>query len=157
MMAPKNEHTEGTDWSVVHGSGKVVFTGARFLDSTGIPIQSIQAGSPLIFEVSYECRSEAVLNPVFDVIIRSRGECIFQGTNLSNQHSFGQLPLSGKLVLRFASMPINEGPLDFYFCLLDGQSREVMDWKRDLRLEVIPDSSQRGALRMDACWEVVAS
>jgi ABC-type polysaccharide/polyol phosphate transport system ATPase subunit len=157
MMAPKNEHTEGPDWSVVHGSGKVVFTGARFLDSAGSPIPSIQAGSPLIFEVSYECRGEAVLNPVFDVSIRCRGECVFRGTNRSNQHSFGQLPPRGKLVLRFASMPINEGPLDFSFCLLDGQSCEVMDWKRELRLEVIPDSSQQGALRMDAGWEVVAS
>jgi ABC-type polysaccharide/polyol phosphate transport system ATPase subunit len=157
MRAPKNEQTEGPDWSVVHGSGKVVFTGARFLDSAGIPIQSIQAGSPLVFEVSYECRAEPVLNPVFDVIIRNRGECIFQGTSLSNQNSFGQLPLSGKLVLRFASMPINEGPLEFYFCLLDGQSREVMDWKRDLRLAVTPDSSQTGGLRLEARWEVVAS
>jgi lipopolysaccharide transport system ATP-binding protein len=155
IKGAKSDSGKGPDWSVVHGSGKVVFTGARFLDSSGTPIQSIQAGTPLLFEVAYERHAEQVLNPIFDVLIRCRGECVFQGTNRSNQHSFGHLPASGKLVLRFASMPINEGPLDFYFCLLDGQSHEILDWKRDLKLEVTPDSSQTGGLRLDARWEIV--
>ncbi|MDP4898667.1 MAG: ABC transporter ATP-binding protein [Akkermansiaceae bacterium] len=158
FLADMNQsaHTDskGPDWSVVNGSGKVVFTAARFLDKKGNQIESIQAGQPLTFEVSFECRETPVVDPVLDVVIRCSGETVFQATNRSANQPLGSLPPRGKLLLRFDSIPMNSAPLDFYFCLLDGVSRELFDWKRDLRLPVIADSSQTGTIRLKPKWSI---
>jgi lipopolysaccharide transport system ATP-binding protein len=155
MKQSGSNGNQGPDWTVANGSGKVVFTGAKFLNGSGETIEKAQAGAPLTFEVAFERRTETVVDPVFDVLVRSRGEIIFQATNRSCEQSFGELPKAGKLVLHFGNLPCNSGPLDFYFCLLNGQSNELYDWKRDLRIEVESDPTQTGSLHLAAHWEVI--
>lgn len=153
-MKQTGDDSTGPDWSVVNGSGKVVFTGARFLDGSGTPIERLKSGSALQFEVDFECRQPPIENPVFDVLIRCQGETVFQSTNRNQRKDFGILPKTGKLLLRFPSIPVNTGPLDFYFCLMDGVTHELFDWKRDLRLELESDSLQTGALALETEWNV---
>jgi lipopolysaccharide transport system ATP-binding protein len=156
MKQAGSDNYRGPDWSIINGSGKVVLTGARFLDRNGAPIDKLQAGGDLIFEVSYKSTSEQVVDPVFDVLIRCRGECVFQATNRSCRQPLGSLPKAGKLIVQFDKLPCNNGPLDFYFCLLDGKSHELFDWKRDLRLEVSTDAAQTGSLRLEPRWELIS-
>jgi energy-coupling factor transporter ATP-binding protein EcfA2 len=156
MKESRQDQSPGPDWSVVHGSGKVVFTAAEFLDKEGNQISSIQMGAPLTFAVSFEREQEPVINPVLDVVIRCRGEPIFQSTNRSNGMQLGALPAKGKLVLSFKSLPVNTGPLVFSFCLLDGVTTELFDWKRDLRLEVTANSNQSGSMFLHTEWAVTA-
>jgi lipopolysaccharide transport system ATP-binding protein len=157
MKEPGQDQSPGPDWSVVHGSGKVVFTAAEFLDAEGNPVDSVGTGNRVTLSVSFKRHHEPVIDPVFDVVVRCRGEMVFQSTNRNNSIQLGLLPAEGKLILQFGSIPMNIGPLDFYFCLLDGISSELFDWKRDLRLEVKPDPSQSGTLYLNTEWSVIAS
>jgi lipopolysaccharide transport system ATP-binding protein len=157
MKESGSEQSPGPDWSVVHGSGKVIFTAAEFQDKDGNQIPSIQMGESVTLTVSFEREQAPIINPVLDVVIRCRGEMIFQSTNRSNGIQLGALPAKGKLVLKFESLPVNTGPLDFNFCLLDGVTNELFDWKRDLRLEVAANSSQSGSMFLKTEWAVIAS
>jgi lipopolysaccharide transport system ATP-binding protein len=157
MKDPDQNRSAGPDWSVVHGSGKVIFTAAEFLDHEGNQISSILAGSPLALAISFERKHETIINPILDVVVRCRGETIFQSTNRSSGVPLGVLPAKGKLFLRFKTLPINTGPLDFYFCLFDEVTNELFDWKRDLRLDVAVHSSQSGSTFMETDWTITPS
>jgi lipopolysaccharide transport system ATP-binding protein len=148
------QQSPGPDWSVVHGTGAVVFTGAQFIGADGHPVESIKAGDPLTFAVSFKKHREDVVDPVFDVVVRCRGEMVYQSTNRNHGVQLGALPGEGRLLLQFRSLPMNGGPLDFYFCLLDGATGELFDWKRDLRLNVRPDALQSGSICLDAEWRL---
>ena len=153
--AAGGDDTIGPDWSVVHGSGRVVFTSARFTSMNGETLQSIKVGDSLCLEVEYECPHEPPENPVFDVCIRSRGEQLFQGTNKADNIEFGGLGRKGVLRLCLDYLPLNVEYVDFYFCLMDGKTGELFDWKRDLRLHIDPDAKQVGSVRLNAQWQVL--
>lgn len=150
-----DDDTIGPDWSAVHGSGRVIFTGARFKSMKGETLRSIKVGDSLCLEVEYECPNAPPENPVFDVCIRSHGEQLFQGTNKADNIEFGVLEKKGVFRLCLDSIPMNVEHLDFYFCLLDDKTGELFDWKRDLRLHVDPDAKQVGFVRLDTQWEVL--
>ena len=157
MNESSHDKCAGVDWSIVHGSGKVVFTGARFLNAAGKNIQSIHPRSPLIFEIDFECKHQPVVDPVLDLVIRCHGEVVYQAAKGRNGQALGILPVRGILVFEFKEIPLNTGPLDFSFCLLDGVSHELFDWKRDLRLDMVSDPSQSGSIYLEAKRLVVAT
>ena len=53
-MSDAQVESELIDWSRVYGSGKVVFTGARFRNGEGEVVSAIDVGAPVTLEIDYE-------------------------------------------------------------------------------------------------------
>lgn len=149
--------SEMSDWSRVYGSGKIVLTGARFLNKDENEITAIDVGDQVTLEIDYERRMEIGKPPVFDVVIRDREGMVYQGTNVKDKFPFATCEASkGKFSVSFASMPTNTDYLDFFVAILDSETNEVFDWKRHIRLLVRRSGSQNGRLHLQACWKMTA-
>ena len=148
--------TAGPDWSTVHGSGKVTFNAARFLDLKGNEIKSIHSGDPVILEIEFERHSSDINNPFLDVVIRHKGDQLFQSTSRNVNLLSAESLRIGKIQVTFNQMPVNVDYVDFYFSLLDGQTCEILDWKRDFRLFIDRNEKQTGSLSLDVKWEVLS-
>jgi lipopolysaccharide transport system ATP-binding protein len=145
------------DWSQVHGSGKVVFTGARFRNATGDEISAIEAGEPVTLEIDYERHAELDEPPVLDVVIRDREGIVYQGTSDSGGMSLSKLPRRGCFRVNFAELPLNSSYADFFLTALDRSTNEVMDWKRHVRLWINCRSAQLGRIRLHVTWDIRVS
>lgn len=148
--------TAGPDWSTVHGSGKVTFSSARFLDINGKETTVIEAGDPVTLEIEFKKHSSEINNPYLDVVMRHRGDQLFQSTSRGVNMLESKSPDTGKFLVKFNQMPINSGYVDFYFSLIDSQTSEVLDWKRDFRLLINRNESQTGSLSLDVKWKVLS-
>ena len=154
MDQSKDQSHSEPNWQISEGSGKVKLTGAKFIDSEGQPTLEVDSGNPVTLIIYFERQLGAIIDPVLDVTIRCQGELVFQSTNRSNGISFGALPSKGEFIIKLDSIPINQGPIDFNFCLLCGKSNELFDWKRNLRLKVKPDASQTGSIYVETKWGI---
>lgn len=148
--------TAGPDWSTVHGSGKVTFSSARFLDLDGDEVTTIKAGDPVILEIDFEKKSTDINCPFLDVVIRHRGDQLFQSTSRGISLLESNTSDAGKLLVTFNQMPVNVNYVDFYFSLIDGQTSEILDWKRNFRLFIDRNEKQTGSLSLDVKWEVLS-
>ena len=143
------------DWSTANGSGKVRFTAARFLDLNGLEIKRIEAGDPVVLEIEFERHSDCIEDPFLDVVIRHRGDQLFQSTSRGVDLLCKDSPSIGRFQVLFSQLPINADYVDFYFTLLDGQSHEILDWKRDFRLFINRNRVQTGSLALDVKWKAL--
>jgi ABC-type polysaccharide/polyol phosphate transport system ATPase subunit len=143
-----------TDWSHVHGSGKVVFTGARFRNASGDEVSVIETEEPVTVEIDYERHVELDEPPVLDVVIRDREGIVYQGTSDSGGRSIGKLPKRGCFRVSFAELPLNSSYVDFFFTALDRSTNEVMDWKRHVRLWIKRHGAQLGRIQLHVTWDV---
>jgi ABC-type polysaccharide/polyol phosphate transport system ATPase subunit len=146
-----------TDWSLVHGSGKVVFTRARFRNASGDQVTAIETGEPVTLEIDYERYVELDEPPVLDVGIRDREGIVYQGTSESGGMSLGKLSRKGCFRVNFEELPLNSDYVDFAFAALDRSTNEVMDWKRHVRLWINRRGAQLGRIRLHVTWSVHAS
>jgi ABC-type polysaccharide/polyol phosphate transport system ATPase subunit len=146
-----------TDWSLVHGSGKVVFTRGRFRNASGDEVTAIESGEPVTLEIDYEQRVELDEPPLLDVAIRDREGIVYQGTSESSGMSFGKLSRQGCFRVNFEELPLNSAYADFAFAALDRSTHEVMDWKRHVRLWINRRGPQLGRIRLHVTWGVHAS
>lgn len=143
---------ERTDWGQVHGSGKIVFTAARFRDKDGEKVTTIDVGDAVTLEIDY-LRQVDFYNPlILDVVIRNRDGIVFQGTNVDNNQPFDLLKKTGCFQIRFHSMPIISDYIDFFFGALDQQTSEIFDWKRNFRLSIRGTRSQHGRVAITTDW-----
>lgn len=146
------------DWSVTLGSGKVILSAARFLDVLGEETNVINAGDPITLEIDFDCRVELKNSPILDLVIRDKDGVLYQGTNLNDGVSFPALvPSLGKYTISFASVPANTEYLDFSIALIDSDSIEVFDWKRNIRLEVRRSVTQTGRLCLRPKWMILSN
>jgi ABC-type polysaccharide/polyol phosphate transport system ATPase subunit len=143
-----------TDWSQVHGSGKVVFTGARFRNASGDEVSVIEAGESVTLEIDYERHTEIDEPPILDVVIRDREGTVYQGTSETGGISLGKLPKRGCFRVSFEELPLNSSYADFFFTALDRSTNEVMDWKRHVRLWINRHSAQLGRIRLHVTWDI---
>ena len=143
-----------TGWERSYGSGKVIFVGGRFLNERNESVDEIQAGEGVTLDVEYQVMSEIPRNPVLDVLIRDSQGVVFQGTNHASGKQFGRIPDRGCFHVRFPSLPVNVNWLEFFFCLLDGNTREVYDWKRHFRLNIKGRDKHIGSLFIPVEWDV---
>jgi lipopolysaccharide transport system ATP-binding protein len=142
----------GPDWSIVDGSGKVKFTAARFLNSDNNEVSSIRSGDPVILEIDYEKHSSEIGNPFLDVVVRHRGELLFQSTSRGVLLLDHESPRCGSLRVQFLSLPANVDYVDFYFSIHEETSCEILDWKRDFRLFIDRNENQTGLLSLNVVW-----
>ncbi|MBX3748142.1 MAG: ABC transporter ATP-binding protein [Verrucomicrobiae bacterium] len=145
---------DGNDFSTPNGSGRVRLTSAHFLNSHGQPVERLRSGQPLTLRLDFDCPSPPVTGAVLDVLIRDREGIFFQGTNLDRGGPLDPLPASGSLEVAFDSLPANATDLHFFVALLDGHTREVFDWKRNLRLEVLGNPASPGRVLLPCHFAV---
>ena len=145
------------DWSRVLGSGRVAFTSGCFLDLTGRPITGIKAGEGFILEIGFRRASQETVDPILDVAVRDNEGVFFRGSSAASPRKFGSLPEFGKFRVEFEAMPANTGSLEFSFCLLDGVTAEVMDWKSNLRLKVQRSPAYIGRTVLPVNWNMIES
>jgi homopolymeric O-antigen transport system ATP-binding protein len=143
-----------TDWSQAHGSGKVVFTGARFRNASGDEVSVIEVGESVTLEIDYERHAELDEPPVLDVIIRDRDSLVFQGTNLTAGQPFGTFARMGRIQVKFHDLPLNTNYVEFFFALLISKTTEVLDWKRHVRLGIRPQPMSHGKLMLVTTWRL---
>lgn len=144
---------ERTDWSRVYGSGRIVFTGARFRNTDGQEVSTIDAGDAVTLEIDYERRAKLFEPPVLDVVVRDCEGLIYQGTNADNRQPFGELASRGQFHVHFDGIPVNSEYIDFFFCALDKRSAEVFDWKRNVRLSINRHATSQGKLYLRTLWK----
>lgn len=155
MRSSDDNHTDEheTNWDQINGSGKIVFTSARFLSQDHVQVTKIDAGAPLIFEIDYERRDDLTNPPILDVVIRDRNGIVYQGTNVRDGFPFSKGGTNtGKYIVKFSSIPINSEYLDFFIVLLDSRTLEVFDWKRHLRLMIQHVEGEHGRLLLKPQW-----
>jgi lipopolysaccharide transport system ATP-binding protein len=146
---------EGTDWSRVYGSGKVVLTAARFRNTEGVEVTSINAGDAVTLEIDFERRADLDVPPVLDVVIRDREGVLYQGTNVTNGQPFlMRAPRAGRFSVSFSSLPANTDYMDFFIVVLNPKTTEVYDWKRYVRLKIRRSGTQQGRLVLAAKWRL---
>jgi lipopolysaccharide transport system ATP-binding protein len=145
---------QGAPFSQVYGSGKVRITGVSFVDKTNCPVTQIGTGEPVTMRVNYECSAAEIEHPLIDVVIRDREGVFFQGTNLAHGHPLENLKGCGSIDVSFASLPANTPHLLFYLAILNGRTKEVYDWKRNIPLGVSGVSSCQGRVRLQCAWSL---
>ena len=107
-------------------------------------------------EIEFERHSSDINNPFLDVVIRHKGDQLFQSTSRNVNLLSAESLRIGKIQVTFNQMPVNVDYVDFYFSLLDGQTCEILDWKRDFRLFIDRNEKQTGSLSLDVKWEVLS-
>jgi lipopolysaccharide transport system ATP-binding protein len=145
--------SERTDWSRVYGSGKLAFTGARFLDGEGAEVTTIDVGEAVTLEIDYERRSPDVHRCVIEIIARDREDAVLHVRTVADLDQVKSLNGHGKIRMSAASIPVNTGRLDFFFCALHEDTAEVFDWKRNLRLFVRAEPTSTAKLSLPVKWD----
>lgn len=146
---------EQPQWDCALGSGKITFTHARFLNSQNQPVTAIEAGEPVSLILSYQRNDARTHEAVLDVVMRERdGTMLYQGTSGQFAKSIGSLPARGEIAVQFKEIPLNLDSVDFSVALLDPQTRELFDWKRNIRLTIRPRGGYQGRLLMSVQWSV---
>jgi hypothetical protein len=143
---------ERTDWSQIHGSGKIVFTAARFRNASGVEVTTIDVGDAVTLEIDYERRAVLNSSPVLDIVIRDREGLVYQGTNLLSNQPFALLKSKGCFQVHFQNVPVMSTHVDFFFAVMDQQTSELFDWKRNLRLNIRGTRAQQGRIAIDTEW-----
>jgi hypothetical protein len=127
------------------------------MDRSGQPIVEIKAGEGFILEIGFRRASQETVDPILDVAVRDNEGVFFRGSSAASPMKFGSLPEFGKFRVEFEAMPANTGALEFSFCLLDGDTAEVMDWKSNLRLKVERSPAFIGRTVLPVHWKMIES
>lgn len=143
-----------TDFNTIYGSGKVVITGARFLDAQGRATAEVASGEPITLQIDYTCRAAQVSEPIVDVLVRDRDGIFFQGTNLQHGDSLGTLRGQGHIEVEFGSLPASSQRLLFTIAIIDPETKEIFDWKRNIPLWVHGHRITQGRIHLDCDWRV---
>lgn len=159
FMVDMNQSDSGlesgtTDWSQTYGSGKVVFTNGRFRNSTGDVVTTIDVGESVTLQLDYKQHDEIDESPILDLIIRNREGILFQGTNVVSGQPFEIFPQTGHICVTFHNLPINSQYVEFFFTLLINSTGEVLDWKRNFRLNIRPLPLNAGQLSLVTTWKI---
>jgi lipopolysaccharide transport system ATP-binding protein len=141
-----------TDFNTIYGSGKVAITGARFLDVHRGETTEVSCGQPITLELDYVCNTVQVAEPIVDVLVRDRDGIFFQGTNLQAGYSLGMLRGQGHIEVNFAAIPASNQRLFFTIAIMDAETKEVFDWKRNIPLSVRGRRITQGRIDLDCDW-----
>lgn len=145
---------DGSDFSQIYGSGKLVIQSVYFLDDNGNKVDEIQSGQPVTLRIAFECNSIEISNPHVDIVIRDREGEFFQGTNFNYNQQLGVLPEKGVIDVHFDAIPANNERLRFYITILNERTKEVYDWKRHIPLLVKGMKGSHGRVQLKCDWNV---
>jgi lipopolysaccharide transport system ATP-binding protein len=141
------------NWSEINGSGKLTFESAQFLDATEKEVKEIDVGDSITLQLSYRIRDASIDPIVIEVLARDREGVAFQ-VRKPWDTEYTETTLQAKTIrMTIASIPVNSGYLDFYFCALSARTGELYDWKRNLRLRIRPDYSSISRIALPIRWD----
>lgn len=146
------EENSKIDWSIINGSGRAIFTGARFLDSAGNQVSEIEVGRGFILEIDYICSLSFTKSWLLDILAKDNEGVVIQ-TRLSIKANSEPNKVK-KIRMVVPEIHLNVSYLDFFFCFLDKNTAEVYDWKRNLRLTIRPDMTTISRLILPIRWEL---
>jgi hypothetical protein len=154
FMEAMNSGYEGqrmgfVDWTAVHGSGDIKFTGARFLDKDRQEIFEINAGDSVTLEIDYISMIEPGTDSLLDLVIRDQESIVFQSLLRFGDHFTHASSDESKIKIYFPRMAVNTNFLDFSFCSMNSSSKEIHDWKRNIRLKVKTRKNQSGRVLLE--------
>ncbi|HNX05833.1 MAG TPA: hypothetical protein PKI32_10040, partial [Opitutales bacterium] len=150
-----NAQGEQPEWGRVCGTGKIAICAARFLNSKGEPTQKIASCDPVDLVVDYECRHAAPLPAVLDVLVRDFDGTFYQGSSNDFGVNLDAVTGKGSIVLHFKRLNSNSPVLSFFFTLMNPDTQEFYDWKRNLKLSIGVNPVVNGRVVLDVDWERV--
>ena len=158
MRATNSEEAiDRPDWSEPVGSGRLRLVGSQFLNAKGHVVSEIEAGDPVTLVLQYERRDISVKSVILDLVVRDREGELYRSTNIASNTPFDISCNQGQLTVSFEYLPVNADSLSFSFALLDEITSEVYDWKRNLRLSILRNSSHHGKLMLPTKWTLTAT
>jgi lipopolysaccharide transport system ATP-binding protein len=149
-----NKEDNNTDWDNVCGTGKVTIDRAIFRDSSGKATTEITSGEKIFLEVEFTRVSDFTSPVILDMLIRDNEGVAFQGTNADSGEIFDNLPPKGIFVIEFSCFPINANSASFFLAVMDAHTKEIMDWKRHIKLLIRRNTAQIGRLKLPVKWKV---
>ena len=151
------EAIDRPDWSEPVGSGRLRLVGSQFLNAKDEVVSEIEAGDPVTLVLQYERRDISVKSVILDLVVRDREGELYRSTNIASNTPFNISCNQGQLRVFFEYLPVNADYLRFSFALLDEITSEVYDWKRNLRLSILRNSSHHGRLMLPTKWTLTAT
>lgn len=134
------------------GSGRVKILSHGFFDDAGRRIDQAHAARPLNLQVEYECAAPGLDEVVLDVVVRDAREVVYQGRSDGYGQVFRLGAGKGKLNVRFESLPIRDSAISISFCIMDRNTAEVFDWRRNQKLPMEWDGECTGRLAPRVDW-----
>lgn len=133
----------GPDWTQVNGSGQIVLTHGEFRDEVGVKTKSISVGGKFYLVLSYQNKTANMGNLVLNFTIRNGAEQLFAFSSIRGpfRSVFSRCPDKGEIHIRLPGLLSAVDSLEFYVSLMDSQSKEIYDWKRGLKLDLVERSS----------------
>jgi ABC-type polysaccharide/polyol phosphate transport system ATPase subunit len=145
-----NENT--SDWNSASGSGKIKFIRAYFLNKDKTIVEEVNANESLWLIIEFE-KIFPIINPVFiDLIMRNHDIDLIQ----SKSQIFNDLPKKGCFEMSISQIPLNANNIQFFFTLLDANTKEIYDWKRNITLKIKSCSKQMGLLYIATDWKITS-
>ncbi len=90
------------------------------------------------------------------MVIRDKDGVIFKGMSPKSELLFPQRSSTNRTyVVTFMSMLANTDHLDLSVALIDSDSIEVFDWKRNIRLDVLRSVIQTGRIFLKPTWQLL--
>lgn len=148
------KESESPDWRKVNGSGKLRFLGARFLAPDGTEVHEIRAGEGVTLEISVSVSEPFDGKAVIDLTIFGTDGLIFQTTSQKSGLGDVSWQTTQHIEIKFPTLPSTSRHLDFCIAALDPTTKEIMDWKRGIRLKIRTLQLQHGKLELPNTWEV---
>jgi hypothetical protein len=146
---------ETTDFSQIYGSGQLAIRSVTFSNrADGTSVAEVGARDAVTMRVEYECRVPEVADPVVDVLVRDADGIFFQTTNAECGQLFEPLRGTGIIEVVFDRVPANNQRLLFFVAVMNGRTKEIYDWKRNIPLHVSSASSGQGRVHLACHWTV---
>lgn len=147
---------ESTDFSKPYGSGAIQILNAQFLNAQEQEIHCASNTEPVTLCLHYHIKRADIRLVNLDVVIRDRDGTLFQATNTDAGATLDLISPTGTINVRFSMLPFMTPEVRFFVTLLEGKSKEVLDWKRNLRLQISGDHHSAGRVLIPTEWQVKA-
>jgi lipopolysaccharide transport system ATP-binding protein len=153
-MGNDNKEDNNTDCDNVCGTGKITIDRAIFRDSSGDATTEIISGEKIFLEIEFTRLFDFKSPVILDMLIRDDKGVVFQGTNADSGEIFDNLPPKGIFIIEFSYFPVNANSANFFLAVMDAHTKEIMDWKRHIKLLIRRNTAQTGRINLPVKWKV---
>ncbi|MFZ2147173.1 MAG: ABC transporter ATP-binding protein [Sedimentisphaerales bacterium] len=141
---------------IPNGTGRVRFKDVYLCDNGENRVSSLDSTSPFALRIDY--KAVADFNDVeLDVVIydTQSKQIFFQGSNLLYNHHLRIENGIGKILVRFACLPKNNGRLHFTVSLWSKGRYELFDWNREIVVSTSGCAISKGFVWLPCSFETV--
>jgi hypothetical protein len=99
--------------------------------------------------------TEKKLRRLLDLAVLDREGDLFRGTSDAYGMSFGSISGKGRILIVFDNIPANSERLDFSFSLFSRNTREMFDWRRNVRIRIRKKHGMFGRISLGISWKII--